>query len=224
MPDAAKMFFGDPKQDPPMSPVVEKLLPYLDTTTTLRLLQSGTSCLLKHLQRDAMVWKKLVQRTLPDNYKIGAAPLWTYSTRVREAFEEKRVQLGSLINILKMLEEPNSYMVYLLQLICEKSPEDMIIGGGRAIIQISNPSQGSSSSVSPLGFLLCEEVEAAFGSAFQQVSSIGVRRLEEPWLTALASRVSRQKKLVTNMKSEEVMLTNKGSAEALLTLVQCGEK
>ena len=36
--DAVQKFFGDPDLDPPMSPVVEKLLPYLDATSTLHLI------------------------------------------------------------------------------------------------------------------------------------------------------------------------------------------
>ena len=220
MSEAAKKFLGDPdpKQEPPMSPVVEKLLPFLDVTDTLHLHQSGTMCLLKHLQRDAVVWKKLVLRALPENYKVEWG--YNYNTRARDALVEKRVELGSLIDILKMLEEPNSYLLYLLQLICEKSPPDERI----AVIQISNPSTGSSYSVSSLGFMLCEEVEAAFGSAVQKVEQIELTCLEEPWLSALAARVSRQEQKVTNMRSETVELTNKASAEALSTLVQCGEK
>ena len=48
--DAVQKVFGDPELEPPVSPVVEKLLPYLDATSTLRLIQSGITCILKLLQ------------------------------------------------------------------------------------------------------------------------------------------------------------------------------
>ena len=48
--DAVQKVFGDPELEPPVSPVVEKLLPYLDATSTRRLIQSGITCILKLLQ------------------------------------------------------------------------------------------------------------------------------------------------------------------------------
>ena len=109
-----------------MSPVVEKLLPYLDATSTLHLLQSGISCLKQHLQRTSVVWMKIVNRTLPPGeFKIVTGEfisLQDFNNRTREAFEEKRIQLASLINLLKMLDKPNSHILQLLDVICQKSP------------------------------------------------------------------------------------------------------
>merc|ERR1711971_174569 len=87
---AVREFFGDPDKKPPMSPVVEKLLPYLDASSTLHLVQSGISCLKQHLQTTSVVWRKLVNR-------------------VRETFEEKRILMASLIDLLKMLDKPDSH-------------------------------------------------------------------------------------------------------------------
>ena len=102
--DAVENFFGDPDLDPPVSPVVEKLLPYLDSASALHLLQSGITCLLEHLQYSPVIWRKLVRRTLPGDYEIGVDQLYyhKYHDRVRESFEEKQIQLASLINILKI--------------------------------------------------------------------------------------------------------------------------
>ena len=212
--DAVENFFGDPDLDPPVSPVVEKLLPYLDSASALHLLQSGITCLLKHLQYSPVVWRKLVRRTLPGDYEIGVDQLYyhKYNDRVRESFEEKQIQMASLINILKMLDEPKPHILHLLEVICERTRADM----GGQYIQIG--SQGSSYSVTPLGFLLLEEVEAAFGSALQEVLAIG-SRLEEPWLAALASRVLRQKQKVTKMEIGLMNLTTKESCNALQILV-----
>ena len=115
--DAVEKFFGDPDLDPPVSPVVEKLLPYLDSTSTLHLLESGISCLFKHLQRSPFVWKKLVNRSVPGDCEIGVAyQLYyqIYNDRVRESFEEKQIRMATLINILKMRDQPNSHILYLV--------------------------------------------------------------------------------------------------------------
>ena len=59
------------------------------------------------------------------------------------------------------------------------------------------------------------------GSTLQQVSSIQLSCLEEPWLSAIASRVSRQQKKMTKMMTSlGVKLSTKESSEALLTLLQ----
>ena len=213
--DAVEKFFGDPDLDPPVSPVVEKLLPYLDSTSTLHLVESGISCLFKHLQRSPFVWKKLVKRSVPGDYEIGVDQLYyqKYNDRVRESFEEKQTQMATLINILKMLDQPNSHILHLLEVICERS---RAIPGGQ-YIQIGTHT--SSYSVTPLGFLLLETVEGAFGTALQEISSIG-SRLEEPWLSALASRVSRQKQKVSKMEIGMANLTSKESCKALHILTK----
>ena len=230
--DAVREFFGDPDKEPPMSPVVEKLLPYLDASSTLHLVQSKISCLKQHLQTTSVVWKKLVNRTLPPgDFKVEIeqgmlrdSNRVNYTNRVRESFEEKRILMASLVNLLKMLEKPDSHILHLLEVICAKSPQDEIPvwrgPNSTQAIQIGSPSHGSSYSVSPLGFLLLEDVEANCGSALQEVSSIKLKYLEEPWLSAIASRVSRQQEKMTKMEVRFVKLPTKESIEALFTLVQ----
>ena len=101
--DAVQKVFGDPELEPPVSPVVEKLLPYLDATSTLRLIQSGITCILKLLQGTSVVWTKLVQRTLPDDDKIGVDQMYhhEYNNRVRELFEERQVQMVPKVPVFK---------------------------------------------------------------------------------------------------------------------------
>ena len=95
--DAVRKFFGGPD-------LLEKLLPYLDASSTLHLVQSRISCLKQHLQRTSVVWKKLVSRTLPPrDFKIGTEQTMfrlDYSKSVRESYEEKRALMVSLINLL----------------------------------------------------------------------------------------------------------------------------
>ena len=216
--DAAMKVFGTPE-------LVEMLLSFLDTTSTVQLAQSEISCVVKLLENNPALWKKIVERTFPGDFKLGLYEV-DYYNRVRESFEEKRVKVVGLVSILKMMKKPNSHISQLLEVICEKSPQDEIPlnrhGSGVHVqsIQIGNcPSHGSSCSVSPLGFLLLEQIEAAFGLA-SEVTSIDLLRLDEPLMSALAQRVLRQEQKVAKMKTVKVMLETKESIESLLALVQ----
>ena len=214
---AAKKVFKTPD-------LVERLLPFLDTTSTVQLAQSEISCVVKLLKNNPALWKKIVERTFPGDFKLGLYEV-DYYNRVRESFEEKRVKVVGLVSILKMMKKPNSHISQLLEVICEKSPQDEIplnrYGSGVHVqsIQIGNcPSHGSSCSVSPLGFLLLEQIEAAFGLA-SEVTSIDLLSLDEPLMSALAQRVLRQEQKVAKMKTVKVMLETKESIESLLALV-----
>ena len=215
--------------------LMEKLLPFLDPTSTLRLVESNKTCILEFLQGSSVAWNNMVRRALPGDHKIDigrfASPR-EYWTRVNESFLEKRVQILILIDILKRMDNANSHKLHqVLNVICEKSPPDVQLF--EASIQIMCPCHGSKP-VSPLGFLLLEEVEAALGSALQEVEMIHCPPyffLEEPLLSALASRVSRQQKKVARMQSwvvpgraelvrfGGVKVSSLDSAKALLTLV-----
>ena len=163
--DAAMKVFGTPE-------LVENLLPYLDTTSTVQLAQSKISCVVELLKSNPALWMKMVERTLPEDFKLEVPD---------ESFEEKRVKVVGLVSILKMMGKPNSHISQLLGVICEKFPQDEIpsytsSGSGVQSIQIGNClSHGSSCSVSPLGFLLLEQIEAAFGLA-SEVTSIDLRQ------------------------------------------------
>ena len=211
--------------------LVEKLLPFLDAASTLCLAQSKISCILQMLQRSSVVWDKMVRRTLPGElkimYSLDNEGLWNldseeHSNKVRESFQEKRVELLSLIDILKMMVGAKFQKLHLLlDVISEKSSPDCALVPS---IKISCPCHGSKS-VSTLGFLLLEEVEGALGSTLQELvwmvsppTALGY--LQEPLLSALASRVSRQNKVIERMEVWWVKITTKESAEALFTLVQ----
>ena len=96
--------------------LLEKLLPYLDAGTTLRLAQSKISCLVQHLKDYPEVWIKMVQRTLPGDNKVEPALYWRYWNRVRESFEGKRVKMQNLAGILKMVDDADSQVSHLRHL------------------------------------------------------------------------------------------------------------
>ena len=205
--------------------LLENLLPYLDSGSTLCLAQSKISCVIGILQKTTdtengtVEWNKLVQRSLPEDFKIGRCDIRGYFTRVRESYEENRAPLLTLISILKMMDDEtaaNTHMLHLLVVICLKGfPDEMEI-------KIGCP-RHSDHSVSPLVFLLLETVEAAFGTAIQQVQEIDftpVSSFEEPLLSAVAARVARQQQQMKMMKPAGVYLKTKASTEALLTLIK----
>ena len=106
--------------------LLEKLLPYLDAGTTLRLAQSKISCLVQHLKNYPEVWIKMVQRTLPGDNKVreNREPVeFGYWNRVMESFEGKRVKMQNLAGILKMVDDADSqvsHLRHLLDAICVK--------------------------------------------------------------------------------------------------------
>ena len=139
-----------------------------------------------------------------------------------EAFQEKRVRLLSLVDIFKMMDGAKSHKLHhLLDVISEKTAPDSLLAPA---IRITCSCHGFKS-VSPLGFLLLEEVEGSVDSALQEIVSINFPQavlsfLQEPLLSALASRASRQQKELERVEGGWVRITSKESARALLTLVQ----
>ena len=211
--------------------LVENLLPFLDATSTLCLARSKISCILQILQDRSVAWDKMVRRTLSGDLKImwslDSEGLWIldseeHAKRVREAFQEKRVQLVSLIGVFKMMDDAKSNKLHhLLDVISEKSAPDCKLSPS---IKISCFCHGSRS-VSPLGFLLLEQVEGSLGSTLQEIVWIVSPQtvlgfLQEPLLSALASRVLRQHQKMERLEAGWVKVTSKESARALLTLVQ----
>ena len=98
--DAGERFWRNPD-------LIERFLPFLDVDTTLQLARSQGSCALQVIQHPP-AWRKLIKRTLPSNREINQ--------------DEDRNEIMCLVEILKMMKEPNSYMLDLLKALCEKIP------------------------------------------------------------------------------------------------------
>ena len=100
---------------------------------------------------------------------------------------------------MKMMEDHKSSRMDLLNLICDRFPSN----AGSAVVSLTTCSSNQARSVSPLGFLLLEQIEAAFGSTDQRIEKIhidesfyGNEMLETHWLPPLSSRASRQQEMV----------------------------
>ena len=97
-----------------MPDLVDKLLPFLDPSSTLCLAKSKISCVLQILQHRSVPWDKLVRRTLSGNFQTtwnSDSEFWKKRLLAgddcedrmeAEAFQEKRVRLLSLVGIFKI--------------------------------------------------------------------------------------------------------------------------
>ena len=105
--------------------------------------------------------------------------------------------MNHLVDILEMMDNgTDSHLLDLLEVICEKSPPDMGVPDDshsgevfeNYIIRLGCP-QHHNHYVSPLGFMLLEEIEGGFSSALQGVELVDIPRSYSPELVpALGSR------------------------------------
>ena len=200
---------------------MEKLLPYLDVHSVLKLAQSEVGCTLAFLENteNLSLWEKMTRRTLPD---------FTGQDTPEEArYLETRAQVLPLVALLKMMEDPTQQTLSLLHLICEKSSmiqsEDPLLRPPISMIQLSCPC-GSPHRVAPRPFLLLELVETrgapfwtTFSTADKDAPLQEISEIEKLWLHqnleqhgfsgALAARVTRQKSMMTRLSSSYSHIT-----------------
>ena len=199
--DAAKKFWTIPE-------LGEKLVSFLDPLSTLRLFQSNKmdeETMQKSLT--SKTWSKLIRQSSVNEL-----------SRFDSNFEKQKEDVKVLVKILHFveLEELRTFLMLLLDLICETNP-------GRHL-QMICPCRPDPHSISPEGFLLLEEVEGAFGSteqSLQSIRSFGNSWHESELLLAISSRMSRQKKeTVTSIWTCLVQVNDNSSVEAFINLLQ----
>ena len=166
--------------------LLEKLIPLLDPTSVSNLAEVHPFT--AEVLQGGSTWKQLVETS---------CEYWE-STRqeFEETFEQKKIDIGHLVSILEKMENPEVYMLVLLETICEKTSD-----GGSIYVLVSCASHVSHK-VSPLGFVLLEEVEGSFGTAEQQILTTETQYLggilRQPLLSALSSRIWRQNVKIEN--------------------------
>ena len=196
--------------------LIERLISLLDPLSALCLLQSHVidrEILQKSLSYEA--WNKLIRR----NSYGGEGLLQAEDVK-------------DFVKILKLmeLEEPSTFLLPLLDLICESGPSE----SPKRKVQVTCPNHPEPHSVSPEAFLLLEEVEGAFGTAEQSIKSILAYDLEfwheflpafpKPFFFATSSRMSRQKGVVTSIYIDgDIWIEDESSAQAFTTLLQAQE-
>ena len=230
--DAGDKFWRTPE-------LVERLVTFLDVNSILCLAQCHK--LTVRVLQGASVWNKLIKRSCPDGSKLvrhrHQIPYDTQSMKRRLA-PQREVMLH-LVDILKMVEEPKTHLLALTDLIVERFPPfqdgtriqhnpdpdeennesppmDLNSLYGPQLIQVTC-SRHKSHAVSPLGYLLLEEAENAFGSVEHKIEGIVIDFLEEPWLTTLSLR---QQEAMGRFDTYTVRCDNRKSTEVISSLIQ----
>ena len=208
--------------------MVERLMPFLDAQSTLALVKA-LPLALEVIQRKFM-WIKLVRRVCPFDTDDGVAEF-------EETLADDRRKVMPLVEILKMIEDPNLRLLDLLHIICERFPsvdrDDVPVMAPSlpGIIRVSCSCEQTSHSVSPFGFLLLEAVEGVMETTEQKVEEVVVRVLDEFLMSALESRLFRQQDLAdpwgtpvgleTKVDASRLDCNNsRESAEVISTLMQ----
>ena len=187
-------------------------------------------------QLTAKTWENLVRRSCPfftlspDLWTGDSGRLWDLDIEewVEARLAEEEVNVSLLTKILSKMEDRQTSLLVLLHVIAERfvpviyAPEDEDYP---MAFYLRCPCK-KTHAVNHLGFLLLEKVEGSLESAEQEVVkiSLGKGALEEPWLSALASRLVRQRSSVTQIKAARFWISEEGDLDNLLSLQQMCEK
>ena len=200
---AQKKVFSTPE-------VVERLISFLDSKTTLCLAEShmvGKETLRQSLGSE--VWNQLIRRGSENGHLL----------------QEEHVK--HFVKILKLIEveEPSKFILPLLDHICNSRPvwPDMWEWGWESVKMIC-PCSTEPHIILPGAFPLLELVEGAFGTKLQSIKSVRVEILREPLLLAICSRMSRMPVQVPDHIEIEfdhrIEIESKNSVQAFVTLLQ----
>ena len=188
--------------------LIETLLTMLDALSIKRLIESGVveqKVLKKSLSSE--VWAGLIRRR-----PHGGGGVLVLD------------DVKNLVAILKFLklEDPSSFLLPLLNHICERFP---VAGVRASAVTLNHPGHTEPGRVSLQGFLLLEEAESSFGTSIQNIEKIQYEvTLDEPHLSALSSRMKRQENPVASISIREVRLGGGlQSAQAFSILLQADQ-
>ena len=204
--------------------VVERLLRFLDAESTLYLAQVHRLTL-RILQQYKSVWVKFIKQSCP----YGENRNWPLQ---ETDVKRKRTLVGYLVGILKMFDVDKSRQLELelLGLLCSRFPavppyrpgpgEDVrnSYRDQRALVRCSYHNE--SHMISPLGLLLQEDVESGLGTSEQMIEGVWVRTLNQPLLSSLSSRASRQREPLALVDAFVLGLNDEGCADALAHLAK----
>ena len=206
--------------------LVEKLLPYLNLESTLALAQSHG--MTRSLLQGTSIWNKLIRRSCPFAVKVQPSDLPNPDLRLSIP-PEMQVKIGvmkNLVEILKLMGDPQEALLLdLLDVICERFATDDAFMQNLDHTHVSmGCSRHPAGHLIPLsGFLLLEEVEAAFGTTLQSLESVKGGALIGQVQLAVSSRISRQKGQqgkTTTLSNIEFEVKSKESVNSFKSLMQ----
>ena len=147
-----KIFWNAPE-------LVERLFLFLDTSSVLHLAQA--KMMNKQSFKESLsskVWRNLIKQSPWDG------------VHVFELNEEEREGVRTLVKILKLKqpEDPSSFLLPLLDRICQRTSSLPWLAGDEVEMEIKCPCQEEPHKISMEGFqLLEEEVEGVFGTTLK---------------------------------------------------------
>ena len=207
--------------------VINKLIPFLDVQAVSELAKAYQFTA-QVLQQSSKTWGQLVKRSCPffENRDLGVeqGADWEvcYKESVEDRLSRQQTNISTLTGILNKMKNPKLPLLELLHTICERFPPILFHpeeNGRPMAFHLSCPCERTQA-VTHLGFLLLEMVESGVKSAEQQVDTVFIGCLEEPWLSALESRVKRQKRSVRKIEATRFVVTKEEDMENLLSLQQ----
>ena len=205
------------------SELVERLFPFLDASSTLSLARAHPPSV-RILQGGAN-WAQFIRRSCPSpviNYKSKPENLHDHEWAI-EAAELKKEEMRPVVQLLKMMKTPRSYLLDLLDLICERfggveSFQDRF--GAAIVMSCPRHTTSTSHTVDAVGFLLLEQVEAAMGSSEQRLEWLQISQMVGDLTSAFRARVLRQEGVMSEIRAYNFYCCDQNHAEHLLTLVQ----
>ena len=213
--EAAKKFWETPE-------LVEKLLPFLDLGAILHL--AKTNKMTRDILQKSCIWNQLVRRSCPMRLEhFSEENGFLRKEELQPGFDRVR----GLVAILKLLKDPMTLLLDLLDVICERfaqnETQDRFFF---PLFTVGCPCHSGSHSVSLPGFLLLEEAEGAFGTAVQHLVAIDLGFLGGEYgsigelsLLAVSSRMVRQEH-ITTIDLIRIEITSRESAKAFHDLLQ----
>ena len=190
--------------------LIERLVSFLDARSTLCLLRSRVMDKeTREKSFSSKAWNQLIRRT---PRMVGG--MWEDGMLQKEGVRD-------LVKILKLmqLEEPHTFMLPLLDQICESSPDvpdEHIAIRCRCHTEPHIVSWGA--------FLLLEEVEGAFGTAEQSIQSVfKVSVAPDGLLRAITSRMLRQRETVTSFNDVYIAIRNADDVQEFATVMKAEE-
>ena len=184
--------------------LLENLLHFLDPESTYHLAQAHD--LTKTVLQGKYVWNKFIRRSCPR--PAGSSDdVWK-----------------ALVALLKLMKNPSSHLLDLLDVICDRfSPDD--VGGS---VHMSCQRHPDGHFVSFEGLLVLEAIEGACGSAEQNVEAIageveGNPRgsiLDDTLLSALSARLVRQQKMMSSVSMIHIVIGEERMVEAFKSFLE----
>ena len=204
-----------------MPELVTKLVSFLDGQSIMVLAQAHQLTL--EVVQQPFVWNKVVRRACPDSKNLQ-------NLQIQILFAMKEDKMKPLLAILDMFKGAPEMKLTLLEVICERFPpyldEEIMTDNGDLLpetveVSFSCPNKP----VSPLGFLLLEEVELASGFPPNlKVANASLAVLKEPLLTALSRRVSGEQEQSSNVQISlrgSVVCGTTEEVHAFANIAQC---